>query len=170
VQLAKAMNNKGYFRAEVDTVMKEKDRKMNLTYEITANQPYHIRRYSVDLAHAELASIARGRRQSPVREGMQFDADMLNQERQRVASAMRRRGYFYFDQEFIRFLADSSKIDGVIDVEMGLHDYVTQPEEEDKIFRKYKIARVHFHIDYEPERVPSDEHMYSSSKDGYVFT
>ena len=170
VQLAKAMNNKGYFRAEVDTVMKEKDRKVNLTYEITANQPYHIRRYSVDLAHTELASIARGRRQSPVREGMQFDADMLNQERQRVASAMRRRGYFYFDQEFIQFEADSSQRTGQIDVKMKLHDYVNQLENKDKIFRKYRIARVHFHIDYDPDRLPEGQEMYSDSKDGYVFT
>lgn len=170
VQLRKAMNNKGYFRAEVDTLVEKKDGKVNLLYQISANQPYMLGRYTVNIKHEELASVAQNPRTTLIQEGMQFDADLLNQERQRVASSMRARGYFYFDQEFIQFLADSSKIDGVIDVEMGLHDYVTQPEEEDKIFRKYKIARVHFHIDYDPERIPSDEDMYSSSKDGYVFT
>ena len=158
-QLVKAMNNKGYFRAQVDTAMQEKDRKVNITYEITADQPYHIRRYSVDMPHGELAGIARNRRQTSVREGMQFDADMLNQERQRVASAMRRRGYFYFDQEFIQFEADSSRHTGQIDVTMKLHDYVNQLEDKDKIFRKYRIARVHFHIDYDPSRLPEGEEL-----------
>ena len=92
-QLTKAMNNKGYFQAQVDTAMTEKDRKLNLTYEIQANQPYYIRRYAVELPHEELVAIAQNKRQTLIEEGMQFDADLLNQERQRVASTMRRRGY-----------------------------------------------------------------------------
>lgn len=169
-QLVKAMNNKGYFQARVDTTMREKERKVNLTYEITANKPYYIRRYAVDVEQEELLRVAQTLRGRFVSDGMQFDADLLNQERQRVASAMRRRGYFYFDQEFIRFDADSSLRSGQIDVTMRLNDYVEQMEHKDKIFRKYRIARVYFHIDYDPARIPSDEEMYSSSQDGYVFT
>ena len=43
-QLTKAMNNKGYFRAQVDTTMVQDKRKVNLVYNITANQPYTIRK------------------------------------------------------------------------------------------------------------------------------
>ena len=169
-QLTKAMNNKGYFQAQVDTAMTEKDRKLNLTYEIQANQPYYIRRYAVELPHAELVAIAQNKRQTLIEEGMQFDADLLNQERQRVASTMRRRGYFYFDQEYIQYQADSSKVKGQIDVKMKLNEYLDQVEDKDKIFRKYNIARVFFHIDYDPERIPKDEDMFTCSQDGYVFT
>ena len=169
-QLTKAMNNKGYFQAQVDTAMTEKDRKLNLTYEIQANQPYYIRRYAVELPHEELVAIAQNKRQTLIEEGMQFDADLLNQERQRVASTMRRRGYFYFDQEYIQYQADSSKVKGQIDVKMKLNEYLDQVEAKDKIFRKYSIARVFFHIDYDPERIPKDEDMFTCSQDGYVFT
>ena len=107
-QLQRAMNNKGYFRAQIDTTMTIKDRKVNLVYHVTADQPYMIRTYSVDLSHAELKSLAKNSR-SLISNGMQFDADILNEERRRVASAMRRRGYFYFDQELLRFDADSTR-------------------------------------------------------------
>lgn len=170
VQLRRAMNNEGYFQAEVDTIMKQKDRKINLTYQITANQPYMIRNYSVNVEQDDLASIAQNQRSTLVQDGMQFDADLLNQERQRVASAMRRRGYFYFDQEFIQYQADSLRQSGMIDVEMKLHEYVNQLEDKEKIFRKYNIARVHFHVDYDPTRLPKDKEMFAFSKDGYVFT
>lgn len=170
MHLTRAMNNKGYFQAEVDTLMLLKDRMVNLTYQITANQPYIIGNYEVDLEQEDLSAIAQGQRVAMIQEGMQFDADALNQERQRVASAMRRRGYFYFDQEFIQFLADSSRCEGVIDLKMKLHDYVEQVEDKEKIFRKYNIARVHFHVDYNPSRIPEDQEMFASSKDGCVFT
>ena len=171
-QLTKAMNNKGYFRAQVDTTMVQDKRKVNLVYNITANQPYTIRKYSVDFPHEHLQRIATNHRQIEIQEGLQFDADLLNQERQRVASAMRRDGYFYFDAEYIQFEADSTRGNKQIDITMKLQDYVeTMPEEDrEKMFRQYKIARVCFHIDYDPSRVPDDVQMYSTMQDGYVFT
>ena len=170
-QLQRAMNNKGYFRAQIDTTMTIKDRKVNLVYHVTADQPYMIRTYSVDLPQAELKSLARNSR-SLISNGMQFDADILNEERRRVASAMRRRGYFYFDQELLRFDADSTRGKREIDVTMKLHDYLKEipAEDREKIFRKYRIAHVHFHLDYDPSRIPDAEEMASKSKDGFVFT
>ena len=171
-QLKKALNNKGYFRATVDTAMKIKDRKLNIKYLITANEPYKIRDYSINLPQKDLQGLAQNHRQSLVRSGMQFDAELLNQERQRIASAMRRRGYFYFNQEMLQYEADSTRTSRQIDVKIQLQDYVNNLSEEDKdkIFRVYRIARVHFHIDYDPTRVPDDEEMYASADGGYVFT
>lgn len=171
-QLEKAMNNKGYFRAKVDTTMRVKNRKLDLVYNVTANEPYTLRTYSVKLPHAELNNIAQNRRQTLIQQGMQYDADILNRERQRVASAMRRQGYFYFDPEYIQFVADSTKSKRQIDVEMRLQDYLQQLEQNqrEQIFRQYTVARVHFHIDYDPNRIPEDQEMFASMQDGYVFT
>lgn len=167
-QLQRAMNNKGYFRAEVDTSMQIKDRKVNLCYHITAHQPFMIRNYTVKIANQELATIAQNQRVM-VEDGMQFDADLLNQERQRVARSMRRRGYFFFNQDFIQFEADSNKVKGTVDVTMKLQDYV-QELDTDKIFRKYKIARVHFHMDADTAHIEAGAQLNRIVKDGYEFT
>ena len=171
VQLKKAMQNKGYFTAKVDTTMTVKDRKVNITYHVTAGEPYIIRRYRVGFEHEELKQIAQDQRRL-ISEGMQFDVDMLNQERQRIARAMRRNGCYYFDEDMIQFVADTTRLKKQVDVTVKLSDYVTQlsPEEQAQAFRHYKISHVHFHIDYEIGRAPEGERMRASMKGDYEFT
>ncbi len=171
MQLRKAMQNKGYFTAKVDTTMTVKDRKVNLTYRVHAGEPYMIRRYRVDFQHDELKQIAQDQR-TLISEGMQFDVDMLNQERQRIARAMRRNGCYYFDEDMIQFVADSTRLKKQVDVTVKLSDYAMQlsPEEQAQVFRHYKIAHVHFHIDYEIGRAPEGERMRASMKGDYEFT
>lgn len=171
VQLRKAMQNKGYFTAKVDTTITVKDRKVNITYHVTAGEPYIIRRYRVGFEHEELKQIAQDQRRL-ISEGMQFDVDMLNQERQRIARAMRRNGCYYFDEDMIQFVADTTRLKKQVDVTVKLSDYVTQlsPEEQAQVFRHYKISHVHFHIDYEIGRAPEGERMRASMKGDYEFT
>ncbi len=169
-QLTQAMNNKGFFQAQIDTIVQRENRKIDLIYNITANDPYSIGQYVVNFENEELDNIANNPRATLIQPGMQFDADLMNQERQRVASAMRRRGYFYFDQELIQYVADSTKRTGVIDVEMKLNDYIDAHEDKEKIFRKYNISKVYFHIDYDPSRIPDNSEMQIVSHEGYLFT
>lgn len=171
-QLHKAMQNKGYFRAQVDTTMRVKDRKIDITYHIQAGKPYTIRRYNVDFQQEELQQVAQNQRNALIREGMQFDVDMLNQERQRITSAMRRNGCFYFEEDYIRFIADSTHGREQVDLTVCMHDYFYQltPAQQEQVFRHYKIAHVHFHIDYEIGRAPEGERMRASMKGDYEFT
>ena len=54
-QLNKAMLNRGYFNAQVDTqTVLKKNRKLNITYYVTANKPYHLRDYRVNLQQEDL--------------------------------------------------------------------------------------------------------------------
>ena len=172
LQLKKAMHNKGYYRAEVDTSMRVKDRKVNLVYHVQAGVPYRVGNYMVDLGDGDLYDIAMNTRGGLVKAGEVFDADVLNRERQRVASAMRNRGYYYFDAECLRYEVDSFRLKQQVDVRMCLHPQVKQASEEERarMERKYVVGRVHFHMDYTLDRVPNDKEMYSSSRDGYVFT
>ena len=170
-QLQRAMNNKGYFNAEVDTTMSIKDRKVNLVYNITANEPYTIDSYEVDFDHPDLMEIAQNQREALVKAGMQFDADMLNQERQRVTGAMRRLGYYYFDAEFIRFVVDSSRTKQQLDVVMCLHPKLQEltDEDKDKLFRQFSVEKVHFHIDYDPKNLSGEENVEIDTLDDYTF-
>ena len=172
IQLQRAMQNKGYFNAEVDTTMEVKDRKVNVTYHIQAGKPYIIRRYIVKFPNEELQQIAQNQRTSLIYEGMQFNVDLLNQERQRIAKTMQRNGCFYFDEEFIQFVVDSTRGKHQVDVTVCLQDYVKDLSTnlQEQIFRHYKIARVCFHMDYEQNRVPEGKQLQLTSRDGYEFT
>ena len=171
IQLHNAMKNKGYFSASVDTIMKVKDRKVDLTYSVRAGEPYIVWRYNVNFSQDDLKKIANNQRTSLIHEGMQFDVDVLNQERQRIARAMRRNGCYYFNEDLIQFTADSTN-KRQIDLTICMQDYVKDLSEDlqSQIFRPYKIARVCFHIDYEINRIPEGEEIHSSIHDGYEFT
>jgi outer membrane protein assembly factor BamA len=171
-QLEYAMDNKGYFQAEVDTTMVVKDKKLNLTYHVTANAPYHISSYTISLPNSDLQRIAADERLRLVREGMRFDVDVLNQERERITRAMRRNGCYFFDKELIRFVADTTRGMRQVDVKICLQEYVNELSDAEKamIFRPYKVAHVYFHMDYEVDRVPEGEELYESVVDGYEFT
>lgn len=48
------------------------------------------------------------RKTSLLRSGAQYNADSMSLERNRVASILRDRGYYYFRPEYIGYLADTS--------------------------------------------------------------
>ncbi len=150
-QLTQAMRNKGYFNAQVDTSLSVKDRKLSITYRVTAQQPYVIRSYRLDLPQRELAEIAMSRR-SKVHIGDDFSTDVLNAERQRVASEMRRIGYYYFEKELLQVIADSSVRSHEVDVTLCLRPDI-HPDTS-RVFRVYSIRDLQFHIDSNLLREP----------------
>ena len=180
-QLKRAMHNKGYFQAEVDdTLVFRKGREVNLTYRIFANKPYYIGKYQVALANDGLSGslsegektmlrIATNQRTMLVHDSMQYDAGVFDQERQRIARLMRRMGYYYFNYEFLYFDADSNQTSGYIDVTMRLFDEISN-EERKKIFQQYKVAKVHFHLDYDSESFSKEQVISDSTEKGYVFS
>jgi outer membrane protein assembly factor BamA len=78
-------------------------------------------------------------------------------------------GYYYFNYEFLYFDADSNQTSGYIDVTMRLLDEISN-EERKKIFQQYKVAKVHFHLDYDSESFSKEQVISDSTKKGYVFS
>lgn len=116
-QLKQQMGNMGYFHAEVDTLKVVKDRKVDLTYLITAHQPYTIRNYEVDIPEPAVREIAEDGR-CKVHEGEQFSTATLDEERDRIATVLRNRGYFYFEKSMLEFTADSSLNSHQVDIRL----------------------------------------------------
>lgn len=147
-QLEQQMNNLGYFHASVDTIKKIKDRKVDLTYVITANKPYRIRRYETDIDFEEANEIARNDR-CKVHSGDQFSTAVLDEERERITSALRNRGYFYFEKSMLEFTADSSLNSNEVDVRIHLAPYVTHLDSVAlrHLHTRYTVRHVTFELD-----------------------
>lgn len=174
-QIEQAMKNRGYFNATVDTtkVYKGKDgKKLNLTYHVTANTPYRIAEYSTMIEQEEVERIAQSER-SLIKVGDIFNTSTLDEERQRVTSAMRNRGYYYFDKSLLAYAADSSYDNHTLKLQMHLTHYegIIPDSVKEKIYTKQTIRRVCFHADYDPSRVPEGLILHTdSSEEGYVFS
>lgn len=109
VEIEKAVRNLGYIRATVGSDVRVRKRKrVTLTYDIRAGRPY-----VVDELHMEVGDTAVRRVMeedkdgSLLHEGMNFDINVLEAERQRIASLMNNSGYYRFNKDFVSFTADT---------------------------------------------------------------
>ena len=154
-QLKLTMMNKGYFNATVDTQTVVKKRKVNLTYLVTANKPYDIRDYTVKLNHPDLLAAATNK-SCLVHNGDQFDAATLDAERERISTSMRVDGYYYFDKSMLDYRADSSYNTHEVAVELKMAKLSEEMPDSirKKVYTRYRINKVYFHMDYNPIHLP----------------
>ncbi|WP_321287406.1 BamA/TamA family outer membrane protein [uncultured Sunxiuqinia sp.] len=110
-QLKLYLKNKGYYDAEVSSSVryKGKKQKVNVTYHIEPGIPYRIRNYTYQIQDKNIESlILRDTTDQLIGGGNIFDVDVLNNERTRIANHLKNFGYYYFSENYITYLADTS--------------------------------------------------------------
>lgn len=183
-ELKRFFINKGYVNAEVSaSIDTSKRKKAIVTYEIESNAPYRIHDYGMELDDRKIDSIARLKapRRSPlsaafrsssddyiplVKDSALFDRDILDKERQRVTTLLRRRGYYAFNRDYLAYLADSSYHRDIVDLEMVLKPYrFVKPDGQviDTLHRQYYIKDVNVVTDYNPLTVlDNDQDIFNT--------
>jgi outer membrane protein assembly factor BamA len=168
------MINKGYLHAEVTaSVDTSRRRKATVRYHITTGEPYRIGDYRMAVDDARIDSIIHlvQPRKSwleslflPVSEeyvslmhgGDLFDRDVLNKERQRIATMLQNNGYYAFNPNYIHFLVDSANPDRLVDLELQIKPFRHIPEDGEAVerpHRTYFVNRVNIVTDYDPLNV-----------------
>jgi len=184
VQFSRLFVNRGYINVDVQSeVVSKKKKKVEVTYNITANEPYRIREYDTNIADTVIHDELFGHDGSPrritnepaslrnplVHAGMLFDRSILDSERDRITRLLRNRGYYAFSKDFITYDADSSlNVANAIDLTLRLHLY---PELLPSGFfaemphRKYYVDKVFIYTDYDPLRVATvgEDYMMRNS-------
>jgi outer membrane translocation and assembly module TamA len=176
------MVNKGYLHSEVsveiDTSMRKK---ATVKYHIVTGEPYYIRRYRISTDDPQINSLLLS--EAPTRmswlksvfrstaedytpliqSGDLFDRDLLDKERQRVTTLLRRNGYYAFNRDYLRFLADS--VFGHINLEMTLKPFLyihADSVSEERSHRPYYINQVRIVTDYDPLNREESNHFVST--------
>ncbi len=159
-QLRQAMFNKGYLNATVDTTMSWwYDKRVRLTYHVTANEPYYLRIYNVDkLPNDTLQRVATSAA-SHIQHGMIFDSDVLLEERERIARYMRNHGYYNFTSEHLTFEADSALGTHQVDLILGLQKNILEASDSvrEQLFSTFTIKSVTFFTVYDKQLFAESE-------------
>jgi hypothetical protein len=161
-QLLRYHINKGYYNAGVNTIVHKKDKRARVIYQISANKPYRINNYEVDIPFYELEELAKDSSQSLIQKNMLFDSYQLDSERDRLSSGMRRRGYYNFMKDYMAYSADSAAYQ--VDVALRLRDYLEEYGDslDQTVFKQYHISKVIFNlspavstiiVDDEPQKI-----------------
>ncbi|MDR0843811.1 MAG: hypothetical protein LBN71_01205, partial [Tannerella sp.] len=165
------MINKGYLYAEITANIDTSVRKKAVVnYHIIPNEPFHIRQYQTIIDDSRIDSIVHLQapkmswiktlfRSTPeeytplVHEGDLFDRDILNKERQRMTTLLRRRGYYAFNSEYINFVADSAFNRNLVDLDMVVKPFRYTGADgvmEERAHKPYYINHVSIVTDYDP--------------------
>ena len=149
-EITKAVQNLGYMGATVHQTTETKKKKLKLNYEVSTGEPYVIENINYDIKDSLLTNyLSKDSLNSLLNEGMLFDINVLDSERQRITNLLQRNGYYKFNKEYITFSADT--IRGKKTVDLTLH---IQPHKQDdgKFVNKhpqYRINNVSFITEYD---------------------
>ncbi len=106
----------GYFNGTVSyaTLVNKKDSlKAGIRYTVDMKNPYEVDTiFYQGFSRPTLQVMERGRRMAYVKPGEQFNVVELDEERTRVSSLLRNRGYFYFRPDYMTFQADTTLVPG----------------------------------------------------------
>ena len=115
-----------------------------------------------------LKQIAKNEKTTLVSEGMQFDSEVLDEERNRIALAMKALGYYYFNKDYLHYEADSANNTHEVVLSLRLQDYVANAPDSvrERLFTRFVIRNVHFYSDYDPSLRPDGINVTTIEKDG----
>lgn len=149
-EIAKAVQNLGYMGASVKRTTKTKKKKLKLFYEITSGKPYIVRTLKYDISDKKIAEYLRNdSTQSMLREGMLFDVNVLDAERQRITDYLLCNGYYKFNKDYITYTTDTARNTHQVDLTLHLLPYKTYVGDTPKEHFQYKINKINFITDYD---------------------
>lgn len=177
VTLERVMNNKGYLHAQVEPKVIEKDKRAKVIYDVKSGTASNIESYKINISDTVFdANIIdksfplRRRRANTsdstrisldqylsrgnlLKEGDRFDLDLLDEERDRITSILRRNGYMAFNKEYIGFVADTIDKKNKVDLELIIYPFTQRIGNNDVTeipHRQYYVDKIDIYVDYDP--------------------
>ncbi len=169
------LHKKGYFRSEVapEVIFNEKKNKCRVVYNVTPGKVYRIRTIDYNISDPEMAKVESViLENSLIKPSSKFDIDVLDLERERIATFFNNRGYYEFNKEHIIYKVDSSQGGYVVDVRMNLQlqkeSLIAFPDSIVEVpHKKYFIGDIYVQTDFNlatPDRIPPDTIYFDGFK------
>lgn len=148
-EMTKAVQNMGYMGATVEPIRQVKKKKMKLAYKVNAGKPYKVRTLRYDIQDDKIKEyMQQDSTATLLSEGMYFDVNVLDAERQCITNHLLRNGYYKFNKEYISYTADTVRNSYLVDLTLHLTPYRQNNEDEPQNHPQYTINKVNFITDY----------------------
>ena len=149
-EITKAVQNMGYMSASVKRTTKIKKKKLKLYYEVTTGKPYTVRTLKYDIGDPKVGEYMRkDSANTLLKEGMLFDVNVLDAERQRITDHLLRNGYYKFNKDYISYTADTVRNTYLVDLTLHLQPYKTHTADAPQAHNQYRINKINFITDYD---------------------
>lgn len=128
--LTTALVNDGFIHANVTSsvYVKPKDvmrrnPKCEVTYFLHPNEAYNLRSLKYEIHDEQIDDLLKEEYTFKLQENSQFSVNNLNEERKSISSFLQNNGYYKFNKDFIRFVADTVADSRDVDVTLVLDAY-----------------------------------------------
>ncbi|MCH7409274.1 BamA/TamA family outer membrane protein [Belliella sp. DSM 111904] len=133
------LENNGFFFAETSSEVNRNGKFTSVSYQATVTEPYVLRALKIDRDSLEVdREIIELMEESELQPGTRFNLSKLNDERERLDEALKNRGYYNFNPNYLIFEADTN---------------VTDKREFDLFLRFRKSAPQHGIIPYKVQKI-----------------
>lgn len=137
--------NDGFFRAKTRRGLEAKGQKAKVIYEIALTQPYTIASYANQIGQSVVHQLAAASmEQSLIKPGMRYELSRLLSERERIARHLRGQGYYFFQDEFLKFRADTARSGRQVALALSV-----KPEVRSDQLEAQRLRQVFVYPDYE---------------------
>lgn len=167
------MHSKGYFNAQIQHQVQFKKNKAFVSYLIRGNQPYTVREVSYRIPDTHLARfVYADTMASLIHAGSRYDADVFQQERNRITRHLKDVGFYEFAREYIFFRVDSALSQRKVDLEVFIDNpfvqRTDQPDNTEAVrHKRFVIDSIFIFPDYspfEPRPMGADTTRFSYGK------
>ncbi|MAR67942.1 MAG: hypothetical protein CL833_11905 [Crocinitomicaceae bacterium] len=175
-QIRLYMYKKGYFEAEVRDSIVSRDNRATVFYVIDANIPYTIHSYKHEIEKNDHGVIHKYidaiEKESLIHLGDRFDMDLLDEERERITTALRDSGFHFFNKEYIYYQYDTTESRGKIDLYMDIYNIKSKDPIADTIIltphKRYTIGSIDLYTNFDSRiQNPSYEKLNYNNLDFY---
>lgn len=138
--------NSGYLKADVRSDIRYGHRpNAKVTYHLNPGTLYRVDKISVEIQDSAIALILRDNsQQSLLHRGMSLDAQLLDQERTRIADLLHKFGYYGFSKDYISFVADTVQGGNDVGLKMILASDGINPDGSRKQHTQYTLSGIDY--------------------------
>lgn len=151
-QLKLALVNQGYMDTEVSVDTVTDGKKIEVDYHITPGEPHYIAGITYNIPDDSLRNIIMNDSSEFIlHNGALFNRNDMEEERTKIATRLREKGYFGFNKEYITYTADTTENNKAVDLTLN----VMPPYENNRIagytrHRPFYIRSIYVITDYDP--------------------
>jgi len=139
------VENRGYFQALTTSDSTRKGKKATAEYTVKPGKQFKIREvlFPADTTIALEKVIGRTRRRSLLKPGEGYNLDVIKDERERIDSRLKQKGYYFFSPDYLKVQVDSTVGDHQVDLIVKIKDEMPESARE-----VYKINDIIIYPNY----------------------
>lgn len=118
-----ALHNMGYMQADVRLRKETRKKKLSLKYLVHPGPAYRISHWDYDIQDDSVRRYMAGYASQLMHEGMRFDVNTLDQERQQMTNHLQDRGFYRFNKEYVTCTADTVRGTHLVDLTFHIAPY-----------------------------------------------